>query len=84
MPVQVKYTNETYRPIVVSKIVDVGPDPAQGGETKVLLDGVTPAWGVWKENEEGVPQFEVNQTQSSRGWKSLRKGRCRVTTTCSW
>ena len=74
VPVQVKYTNETYRPIVVRKIVDVGPDPAQGGATKVLLDGVTPAWGVWKENEEGVPQFEVNQTQSFPGMEEPAEG----------
>jgi hypothetical protein len=74
VPVQVKYTNETYRPIVVRKIVDVGPDPTQGGATKVLLDGVTPAWGVWKENEEGVPQFEVNQTQSFPGMEEPAEG----------
>ena len=74
VPVQVKYTNETYRPIVVRKIVDVGPDPTQGGATKVLLDGVTPAWGVWKENEEGVPQFEVNQTQSFPGMEAPAEG----------
>ena len=74
VPVQVKYTKETYRPIVVRKIVDVGPDPTQGGATKVLLDGVTPAWGAWKENEEGVPQFEVNQTQSFPGMEEPAEG----------
>ncbi|MGZ5392211.1 MAG: hypothetical protein ACXWD3_10305 [Mycobacterium sp.] len=74
VPVQVKYASATYRPIVVRKIVDVGPDPAQGGAHKVLLDGVTPAWGEWKQNEQGVPQFEVNQTQSFPGMEAPGQG----------
>jgi hypothetical protein len=74
VPVQVKYTNATYQPIVVRKIVDVGPDPTQGGAHKVLLDGVTPAWGQWKQNEQGVPQFEVNQTQSFPGMEAPAEG----------
>ena len=64
----------TYRPIVVRKIVDVGPDPTQGGAHKVLLDGVTPAWGEWKQNEQGVPQFEINQTQSFPGMEAPAEG----------
>ena len=59
---------------VVRKIVDVGPDPASGRCDKVLLDGVTPAWGVWKQNEEGVPQFEVHQTQSFPGLEEPAEG----------
>ena len=74
VPVQVKYASATYRPIVVRKIVDVGPDPTQGGAHKVLLDGVTPAWGEWKQNEQGVPQFEVNQTQSFPGMEAPAQG----------
>ncbi len=74
VPVQVKYTDATYRPIVVRKIVDVGPDPSQGGAHKVLLDGVTPAWGEWKQNEAGVPQFEVHQTQSFPGMEAPAQG----------
>jgi hypothetical protein len=74
VPVQVKYTDATYRPIVVRKIVDVGPDPAQGGAHKVLLDGVTPAWGAWKQNEQGVPQFEVHETQSFPGMEAPAEG----------
>jgi hypothetical protein len=74
VPVQVKYTDATYRPIVVRKIVDVGPDPTQGGAHKVLLDGVTPAWGEWKQNEQGVPQFEINQTQSFPGMEEPAQG----------
>ena len=46
VPVVVKYTNAVYEPFRVQKIVDVGDDP-HIGERKVLLDGVTPAWGVW-------------------------------------
>ena len=34
------------------KIVDVGPD-RQYGEQKVLLDGVTPAWGEWTQSSYG-------------------------------
>ncbi|WP_286131833.1 MULTISPECIES: hypothetical protein [unclassified Mycobacterium] len=74
VPVQVKYTDATYRPIVVRKIVDVGPDPAVGGAHKVLLDGVTPAWGEWKQNDSGVPQFEVHQTQSFPGMEGPGEG----------
>jgi hypothetical protein len=74
VPVQVKYTNATYQPIRVRKVVDVGPDPAVGGLTKVLLDGATPAWGEWKQSEGGVPQFEVNKTQSFPGMEAPAEG----------
>ena len=46
VPVMVNYSNARYEPFRVRQIVDVGDD-AQFGERKVLLDGVTPAWGVW-------------------------------------
>lgn len=67
VPGQVKYTNTTYRPIRVRKIVDVGPDPAVGGEQKVLLEGATPAWSEWKLSNTGEQQFEIHQTQSFPG-----------------
>ena len=66
VPVQVKYTNATYKPFRVQKIVDIGDDP-NVGERKVLLDGVTPAWGVWKQNDTGERQFEVHKTQQFPG-----------------
>ena len=66
VPVQVKYSNATYKPFVVKKIVDVGMDPAVG-EQKVLLDGVTPAWGQWVQGENGERQFEVHKTQQFPG-----------------
>ncbi|HUM00196.1 MAG TPA: hypothetical protein VLU24_12455 [Mycobacterium sp.] len=66
VPVQVKYSNATYRPFVVKRIVDVGMDP-KVGQNKVLLDGVTPAWGQWTQNENGERQFEVHQTQQFPG-----------------
>ncbi len=66
VPVQVKYSNATYKPFVVRKIVDVGDDPVVG-ERKVLLDGVTPAWGQWTQTESGDRQFEVHKTQQFPG-----------------
>jgi len=66
VPVQVKYANAEYRPIRVKKVVDVGPDPSVG-EHKVLLDGVTPAWGEWKQTETGERTFEVHKTQEFPG-----------------
>ncbi len=66
VPVQVKYSNATYRPFVVKRIVDVGMDP-KVGQQKVLLDGVTPAWGQWTQNANGERQFEVHQTQQFPG-----------------
>jgi hypothetical protein len=66
VPVQVQYTDATYQPFVVNRVVDVGDDPAVG-ERKVLLDGVTPAWGVWTTNSDGQRQFEVHKTQQFPG-----------------
>jgi hypothetical protein len=66
VPVVVKYTNAVYKPFRVQKIVDVGDDP-RVGERKVLLDGVTPAWGVWKQTDTGERQFEVHKTQQFPG-----------------
>ena len=66
VPVVVKYTDATYKPIVVGQITDVGDDP-NVGERKVLLDGATPAWGRWTEAPSGERQFEVNKTQQFPG-----------------
>lgn len=66
VPVQVRYSDATYEPFRVSKIVDVGDD-AQYGERKVLLDGVTPAWGQWKQTPSGERSFEVHKTQQFPG-----------------
>ena len=66
VPVQVQYTNATYQPFVVNRVVDVGDDPVVG-ERKVLLDGVTPAWGVWTTNSDGQRQFQVHKTQQFPG-----------------
>ncbi len=60
--------------MVVKRVVDVGPDPTNNNMHKVLLDGVTPAWGEWKNNEAGVPQFEVQQTQSFPGMEAPGEG----------
>ncbi|WP_152531514.1 hypothetical protein [Mycobacterium sp. UM_CSW] len=64
--VAVRYTNAQYQPFIVSKIVDLGNDQ-QYGEHKVLLDGVTPAWGEWTQSPDCGPQFEVHKTQSLPG-----------------
>jgi hypothetical protein len=66
VPVQVRYSDATYEPFRVSKIVDVGDD-SRYGERKVLLDGVTPAWGVWKQTPSGERSFEVHKTQQFPG-----------------
>jgi hypothetical protein len=66
-PVQVQYSDATYQPFVVNRVIDVGDDPTVGGERKVLLDGVTPAWGVWTTNADGQRQFEVHKTQQFPG-----------------
>jgi len=66
VPVQVRYTDRVYEPFRVRRIVDVGDD-AQFGERKVLLDGATPAWGVWKQTPTGERQFEVHKTQQFPG-----------------
>ena len=66
VPVQVRYTDRVYEPFRVRRIVDVGDD-AQFGERKVLLDGATPAWGVWTQTPTGERQFEVHRTQQFPG-----------------
>jgi hypothetical protein len=73
VPVQVRYPDATYQPFRVSKIVDVGPD-SQYGEQKVLLDGVTPAWGEWKQTPSGERSFEVHKTQQFPGLDDPRPG----------
>jgi hypothetical protein len=72
--VQVKYANTTFQPIVVRELVDVGSDPLVGGQDKVLLDGVTPAWGEWKQNAAGEPQFEIHATQRLPGIEAPAEG----------
>ena len=66
VPVQVSYSNATYEPFLVRQVVDVGDDVQYGGR-KVLLDGVTPAWGQWTTSPTGERQFEVHRTQQYPG-----------------
>jgi hypothetical protein len=74
VPVQVRYSNnQVYQPFRVQRIVDVGDD-RQYGERKVLLDGVTPAWGEWKQTPTGERQFEVHRTQQFPGLDEPREG----------
>jgi hypothetical protein len=73
VPVVVRYTNAVYQPFRVQRIVDVGDDP-RVGERKVLLDGATPAWGVWTQGENGERQFEVHRTQQFPGMDEPAEG----------
>jgi hypothetical protein len=73
VPVQVRYSQQTYQPFRVNQIVDVGPD-AVYGEQKVLLDGVTPAWGEWTQGAGGERQFEVHRTQQYPGLDEPQEG----------
>jgi len=73
VPVFVNYSNARYEPFRVNRIVDVGDDP-QFGERKVLLDGVTPAWGVWNESPTGERTFEVHRTQQFPGLEAPAEG----------
>jgi len=73
VPVFVNYSNARYEPFRVNRIVDVGDDP-QFGERKVLLDGVTPAWGVWNQSPTGERQFEVHRTQQFPGLEAPAEG----------
>jgi hypothetical protein len=73
VPVVVKYTNATYKPFRVQKVIDVGDDP-KVGERKVLLDGVTPAWGEWKQTQSGERTFEVHKTQQFPGMEDPQEG----------
>ncbi|OBF26465.1 hypothetical protein A5724_31360 [Mycobacterium sp. ACS1612] len=66
VPVFVNYSNARYEPFRVRRVIDVGDDP-QFGERKVLLDGATPAWGVWTQTSTGERQFEVHRTQQFPG-----------------
>lgn len=72
VPVQVRYSSAVYEPFRVQRIVDVGED-TRYGERKVLLDGVTPAWGVWTQNGTGERQFEVHRTQQFPGLDEPRE-----------
>jgi hypothetical protein len=70
----VRYSNNhVYEPFRVQRIVDVGND-SQYGERKVLLDGVTPAWGEWTQTATGERQFEVHKTQQFPGLDEPREG----------
>ena len=73
VPVQVRYSNATYQPFRVQRIVDVGQDAVIGAR-KVLLDGVTPAWGEWKQMPTGERMFEVNKTQQFPGLDQPSEG----------
>jgi chemotaxis protein histidine kinase CheA len=66
VPVLVRYSDRVYEPFRIRRIVDVGDD-ARFGERKVLLDGATPAWGVWTQTPTGERQFEVHRTQQFPG-----------------
>lgn len=72
VPVQVRYSQAVYEPFRVNRIVDVGDDSVYG-EHKVLLDGVTPAWGVWTQTSTGERQFEVHRTQQFPGLDDPRE-----------
>ena len=66
VPVLVRYSQASYEPFRVRRIIDVGDD-VRFGERKVLLDGATPAWGVWTQTPSGERQFEVHRTQQFPG-----------------
>jgi hypothetical protein len=72
VPVLVRYSDRVYEPFRVRRIVDVGDD-VRFGERKVLLDGATPAWGVWTQTPSGERQFEVHRTQQFPGLDSPRE-----------
>jgi hypothetical protein len=72
VPVFVNYSQQRYEPFRVQRIIDVGND-AQYGERKVLLDGVTPAWGQWTQTPAGERQFEVHRTQQFPGLDEPRE-----------
>ena len=73
VPVVVNYRDASYEPFTVRRIVDVGDD-AQYGERKVLLDGATPAWGVWSQTPDGQRQFVVHKTQQLPGMDDPQEG----------
>jgi hypothetical protein len=73
VPVLVRYSDATYEPFRVRQIIDAGDDPVYG-ERKVLLDGATPAWGVWTQTATGERQFEVHRTQQFPGLDAPQQG----------
>lgn len=73
VPVQVRYSDAVYEPFRVQRIVDIGDD-TRYGERRVLLDGATPAWGVWKQSAGGERMFEVHRTQQYPGLDEPREG----------
>lgn len=66
VPVFVRYSQARYEPFRVNRIIDMGDD-VRYGERRVLLDGVTPAWGVWNQTPGGERLFEVHRTQQFPG-----------------
>jgi hypothetical protein len=73
VPVMVRYSQATYEPFRVGRVIDVGDDPRYG-ERKVLLDGATPAWGEWTQTPSGERQFEVHKTQQYPGLGDPQEG----------
>jgi len=73
VPVQVRYSDAVYEPFRVRRIVDVGDDAQYGGR-KVLLDGVTPAWGQWTQTQSGERLFEIHKTQQFPGLEAPQEG----------
>jgi hypothetical protein len=73
VPVVVNYRDATYEPFLVRQVVDVGDD-VRYGERKVLLDGVTPAWGQWRQTPDGQRLFEVHKTQRFPGLADPQEG----------
>ena len=69
-----RYSNQTYEPFRVQRIIDVGND-SQYGERKVLLDGVTPAEDVDPERRTPVRGTGPSSSQAStsrgrgRSWR---------------
>ena len=74
VPVVVSNPGAVYEPFRVQQMSEIGPDPAVGGETKVLLDGATPAWGTWTTNANGERTFEVHKTQPYPGMDNPQDG----------
>lgn len=73
VPVVVNYREATYEPFLVRQVVDVGDD-VRYGERRVLLDGVTPVWGVWRQTPDGQRLFEVHKTQRFPGLVDPQEG----------
>ena len=73
VPVVVSYRQATYEPFLARRIVDVGDD-VRFGERKVLLDGVTPVWGQWRQTPDGQRLFEVHKTQQFPGLEDPQEG----------